>query len=246
MNGYEQKVSDSNIIRNSKWEQQLADKRVLPLDPAAFIAIKRDVHVCDIGAPAAAYAEAFHSTMREPGRQFGLIQVLRPTARVGQPYLLGERFQGRYNLPSALHRRVEKGLGRHTAQPLGHLLHASPIERVLHGVGDAAASDFGIIDRLELTPEPDGPERYAFRYRYLEGSPIAGSSTFIVEPLSAKTCRLTQVFEYQEISLGVAAFFSIYGLKLHNQVVYSQALESAKRIDARILSTDIPDTYLDL
>jgi hypothetical protein len=54
---------------------------------------------------------------------------------------------------------------------------------------------------------------------------------------------LTQIFEYQEQSPTFALFFSSGGLKLHNQVVYSQASQAAELIGAKVLSSDIPEAY---
>lgn len=61
-----------------------------------------------------------------------------------------------------------------------------------------------------------------------------------------KRCLLTHVFEYREQDLNFATFFSAGGLKLHNQVVYSQTGQAAALVGAEIIVTDIPDAYQEL
>jgi hypothetical protein len=212
------------------WERAMASRRVLDVRPDSAISIKRDVHVLDIDAEPAAFADAFHRTMRAPGVRFGTLQVLRPRARTGQPFELGDRFQGRFNLVRLLEARGW------TVRPWSH--------RLLDRIADATASDYGLLDLLELDGAPvEGVPTWRFRYRYLEGSPIAGSSTFTVQP-GPHGCRLTQVFVYQELRPDIATFFSIYGLKIHNQVVYDQTRLSADALGATIVRSDIPDAYV--
>jgi hypothetical protein len=54
------------------------------------------------------------------------------------------------------------------------------------------------------------------------------------------------VFVYQEQSMDFATFFTAGGLKLHNQVVYQQALQSAELLGAEILESDIPSEWAEL
>lgn len=214
------------------WEKALANRRVLDVRPERVISVKRDVHELHIDTDPAAFADAFHTTMRTPGVRFGTLQVLRPRHRAGAPFELGDRFQGRFNLVRLLQGHAPWLAGRPGAQ------------RLLDRIADHTASDYGMLDLLELDGrELDGTPTWRFRYRYLEGSPIAGSSTFIVQPGPAGT-RLTQVFVYQELRPEAAAFFSIFGLKIHNQVVYDQTWQSASRLGASIVRSDIPDAYL--
>lgn len=217
------------------WERALANRRVLHLDPSATITVKRDVHTLDLDAAPEAFAEAFHRTMRDPGSRFGLLQVRRPRDRHGKPYQLGDRFQGRFNLARLL--RGRPGL---TGRLLGRATQANAVLRLLDRTADLTASDYGLLDLLELDgAEVEGVPTWRFRYRYLEGSPIAGSSTFAVQPCPTG-CRLTQIFEYQELRPETAAFFAIAGLKIHNQVVYAQTRQSADALGANIVRTDIP------
>jgi adenine deaminase len=90
-------------------------------------------------------------------------------------------------------------------------------------------------------------------YIYLEGSPIAGSSTFTVSEVTdaavlarhgvQHAARMQQVFEYQERDGSIASFFSRGGLRLHNQVVFSQAEQSAAAAGGRVLESNIPVEY---
>lgn len=206
-----------------KWEERLQERRILQLDSESEISIKRDVHSVDVDADANVLATGFHRTMTDPAKHFGLIHVMRPEAEVGRPFALGQRFQGRYALEDLFHLR-------------------GPFwDSLLRVFENLSTSDYGEIAELELEPGPG--EDCRMTYRYLEGSPIAGSSAFVVHALAPGRSRLTQIFVYQEQSADFVSFFSTQGLKLHNQVVYSQALQSAEAVGAHILSTDIPDSY---
>jgi hypothetical protein len=91
-------------------------------------------------------------------------------------------------------------------------------------------------------------------YRYLKPTPIAGSSTFevsdVVDPgeLSGlgvpKAARVRQIFVYQEQNKAFADFFTTGGLRLHDQVVYSQVMQSAEAAGTCVLRTDIPKEYV--
>ena len=52
-----------------------------------------------------------------------------------------------------------------------------------------------------------GCEIHTLRYCYLEGTAIAGSTTYFVEPRAGHRCLVRQVLEYQEINgLAMAVF----------------------------------------
>jgi hypothetical protein len=209
--------------QGSAWETKLDHRCVLEPKADRRISVKRDVHSIEIDADAGKLADAFHRTMTDPDKHFGLIHVMRKAQNRGKPFSLNERFQGRYALEDALNLK-----GEFWAQ-------------VLRGIEDKFTSDYGIISLLVLNP-PRG-EDYRMQYVYLEGSPIAGSSTFIIHPLGPARSRLTQVFEYQELDPSFVEFFATDGLKLHNQVVYSQGKQAADLIGAHIVDTDIPEAY---
>jgi hypothetical protein len=84
---------------------------------------------------------------------------------------------------------------------------------------------------------------FVLEYRYLEGSPIAGSSRFEVRQLSDGLSELLQIFTYQEQTAAFAAFFANGGLTLHNQVVYSQVKQTAELLGVPFEAPDIPAAY---
>jgi len=206
------------------WESELDKKTVLHLNPKSHVTIKRDVHNVYIRADAAAFANAFQSTLMDSSKRFGFIHIMRKQANIDRPFTKGERFQGRYSVEDAL-KLVD---------------HQHDIVRLFE---DHFTSDYGIISELEVHPPPGGEYRIA--YQYIEGSPIAGSSTWIIQQdqVEKDLCRFTQIFEYQELQISFALFFGTLGLKLHDQVVWSQVKQSADSIGAKVVRTDIPDDY---
>jgi hypothetical protein len=219
------------------WEAELDKKTELTLDATRDITIKRDVHVLVVSADAPKLAAAFHDVMRDAKRHFGLIKVDRKQANLDKPFSLGERFQGRYEIDEAL----KKNLDPWAKKIFGQLVDEPGVKAFLCDLENQATSDYGVIAKLDLSPK-EGQD-FVLSYHYLSGSPIAGSSTFIVHQIAPGTSSLTQVFEYQELSPTFAVFFSSGGLKLHNQVVYSQVTQAAEIIGAKIVSSDIPDAY---
>lgn len=234
------------------WEKAVDAMVVLPLDAKAKITIKRDVHNIVISAEAGEVANAFQEVMRDRSLHFGFIEVRRKRANWDKPFQLGERFQGHYSIPLAAEelpkfwRNLFKDLYEHEA-----------IQTITCEIENGLTSDYGEITLLDLDPAPGQP--YRMQYKYLgvkdpqSGSPISGSSMFLVTPIVdvheldalgvSKACTLTQIFEYQEQTDFMAYFFSAGGLTLHNQVVFSQASQAAKKIGAKILSSDIPKEY---
>lgn len=211
-------------------EPAVYDKRVLPLDPEAPIAIKRGIHVIDVGATAAAMMPAFAATLEDPGRMFGLIQLLRTADKRGRPYSVGERFQGRYVIKDALRESIPD------------LQTDALSSRIFQAIENRMLSDYGVITEIELHPSPGRP--YRLRYEYLEGTPIAGSLIIECQDRSAGSCRFTQITEYQEAGLGVLVAYGTAVIKMHNRVFYEMVKQSADRIGAPILATDIPAPYL--
>lgn len=223
----------SSTAQWERWERRLDDRGVLAVDPRSPVAIKRDVHELEVDAPAQDFVEAFHAAMIDPARRFGLVRVVRKRARVGAPFRVGERFQGRFCVSAAAPARVARWLEHPVA------------EAALWTIESELASDFGEITELRLSLDPhDVRPQYRLRYRYLEGSYIAGSSTFIVEPAGERRARVTQVFEYQEIASRYVLWMGTSVVKMHNQVVYSQVAQAASIAGARVVRSDIPQEYL--
>lgn len=201
-----------------EWGAAMAKRTLLTLNPEFQITIKRDVHFFDVSVSAEDFSKAFHAVMIDPNRRFGLIRVDRDPSRRGLPFASHERFQGRYVLPSN--------------DADGWLV--CKIE-------NDVTSDYGEIEVLKLDENPQ--HYYKMSYRYLSGSPMAGSSTFEVQGLTDKTCRVTQTFVYQENDPIAANSFTLGVLKLHDQVVYSQISQSAAKAGGAVTETDLLGSY---
>ena len=228
---------NSSATARSQWEAALDGKKELVLDAKRDITIKRDVHSVVVSADADKLAQAFHEVMRDSKRRFGLIRVDRKEANIGKPFSIGERFQGRYELDAAIRQNLEPW----EKKIFGELASDPGVRSFLCDIENQNTSDYGIIADLNLTPKQG--EDFVLSYHYLEGSPIAGSSTFVITQVAPGQAKLTQIFEYQELTSAFALFFSSGGLKLHNQVVYNQASQAAEILGAKVVSTDIPEPY---
>jgi hypothetical protein len=222
-----------------EWAKRLQSRRELPIDASRPISVKRDVHVLRVHADADQVASAFHQVMRDPQRRFGLIQVDRPEREAGQPFQLGSRFQGRYRLEDS-------------SKLLKELAKYEPAREALCAIENQNTSDYGLIAVLELPPAQrtaDAPPHpapgtlFVLEYRYLDGSPIAGSSRFEVRQVSEQLSEISQIFTYQEQTAAFAAFFANGGLTLHNQVVYSQVKQTAALLGVAFEAPDIPKAY---
>ncbi len=207
--------------------------RPLSLDPHAAIAIKRDVHEFVVATDARSLADAFAAVVTAPTSRFGLIRVKRPAARLGQPFRVGERFQGCFSLEAA-----GRALG--ARQELFGLGFVASLVSLLE---DQMLSNYAVVESIE-SPAGDGVHR--LRYRYLEGTPIAGSSSFEIEDLPDGRCLFRQIFEYQEVGGLALHTFQSFGLKMHDQVVCEQVRQAAARIGAEVLSGTIPVPYAEL
>jgi hypothetical protein len=231
----------------ARWSAELRRREPLALDYRSEITVKRDVRDVLVDVEASRFAAAFAQVMTDPARRFGLIRVDRLPDNAGKPFELGEKFQGRYGVEGAI---AEQLRGKAKAW-FGDFAASDPVQDWLCAVENQHTSNFGQIRRLELSPTPG--RDYVLEYVYLDGSPIAGSSTFTVTEVTdpellarhgvQQAARLQQVFEYQERDGGFANFFSRGGLRLHNQVVYSQAEQSAAAAGGRVLESNIPVEY---
>jgi hypothetical protein len=190
---------------------KLEKRTPLELDAKRACAIKRNLHELVIGADADRFAAAFEEVMREPGARFGPIEVKRLFGREGEPFSPGERFTGCLRLG-------ELGWPR-----LGRTRFGAWLE-------DAFLSDYAEI--VERTPN-------RVVYRYLSGCPMAGSSTFTVDPLGPNRCRFRALFEYQELGGIAITVLHRFGLRMHDRVTQIQAERAAARIGATIVSSTI-------
>lgn len=211
-----------------------AARPILPLDPNSGIAIKREVHEIVVNAPARALVDSLCRVLLAPERRFGLVRVIFPAGLTGAGLRPGVRFQGRYELELAARELF-------CAPTLAHLCALGPVRTALHWAEGLFMSNYAEITELEL----DAPVA-RLKYVYLQGTPIAGSTTYQVEPLAANLCRFTQVFEYQEINRLAHATFGTFGLRQHNRVYYLQVHHAARRLGAEIVSTTLPAAYCSL
>jgi hypothetical protein len=226
--------------RGESWEEHLDRRQVLPLDPASPIAIKRDLHTFDVDVPAAKMAWAFHAAMIDTNRRFGLVQVFRKRKNLGRPFTVGERFQGCFRIRHAVKDSIDANpLVARAVKPIQASIARlyRRIEEPIHQIEDGVTSDFGEIVELELGAT------CRLKYAYLEGSIIAGSSTFIVEHAGSATSRVTQIFEYQEIRQPYVLWLGTSVLKMHLGVVFSQIEQAAELAGGRIIGTTVPSPY---
>lgn len=229
------------------WATELRARQPLALDYRSDISVKRDMRDVIVDVEAARLAPAFQQVMSDPERRYGLIRVDRLPENLGKPFALGEHFQGRYEVDRAIARELQG----HLRQWFGDFADSEPVQAWVCQIENGLTSDYGVISELDLSPAPG--RDYVLQYRYLEGSPIAGSSTFTVADITdpavlaqhgiSKGSRLRQLFEYQEQSSSFATFFTKGGLRLHNQVVYSQAEQAAAAAGGKVVASDIPVEY---
>lgn len=211
-----------------------AARPILPLDPRSGITIKREVHEIVVNAPARALVDSLCRVLLAPEPRFGLIRVLFPAGLTGADLRPGVRFQGRYELGLAARELTRAPL-------LARLCASPPVQTALRHAEDLFMSNYAEITELEL----DAPIA-RLKYVYLQGTPIAGSTTYLIEPLAPALCRFTQVFEYQEINRLAHATFGTFGLRQHNRVYYLQVHHAARRLGAEIVSTTLPAAYCEL
>jgi hypothetical protein len=209
--------------------RRLERRAPLPVDPGRAIAVKRDVHEFVVETDAATFARAFREVVTDPGSTFGLIRVKRPAERMGRDFAVGERFQGCFSLERAARARLPAA-----AHGLAERLCAS---RLARWVEDTFLSNYAEVVAIE-----EG-ETFRLEYRYLDGTPIAGSSTFTIEPDGPGRCVVRQIFEYQEVGGVALGTFQRFGLKYHDQVVQMEIDDAAARAGARVVSSTIPSAY---
>lgn len=231
----------------TSWASELGQRQPLAIDYRSDITVKRDVRDMIVDVEAARLAPAFHQVMTDATRRFGLIRVDRLPENVGKPFTLGEKFQGRYEVDRA----ILEQLRGHVRDWFGDFSDSDPVRSWLCQIENGHTSDYGVISALQQSPAPG--KEYTLSYRYLSGSPIAGSSTFTVADITdaellgqhgiAQGSLLRQVFEYQEQTSSFAAFFTRGGLRLHNQVVHNQVEQAAAAAGGKIVASDIPVEY---
>ena len=210
--------------------RRLGTRAPQPVDPARPIAVKRDVHELVVDTDAAAFARAFRQAVTDPTSTFGLIRVKRPVERMGRDFEVGERFQGCFSLELAAG-RLSPWLARILALP--------GARQVVGWIEDGMLSNYAEVVSIEERPG----DVHVLEYRYLEGTPIAGSSVFVIEPAGPGRCRVRQIFEYQEVNALALGTFQSLGLKWHDGVVKMEIEQAAARAGARVIEDTIPEAY---
>jgi hypothetical protein len=210
--------------------RRLTARAPQPVDPTKPIAVKRDVHEFVVDVDAATFAAAFRRVVTDPESTFGLIRVKRPVERMGQDFAVGERFQGCFSLELAASRKLP-WLARLMARP--------GAQKVVTWIEDQMLSNYAEVVSIEERPG----DVHVLVYRYLEGTPIAGSSEFVIEPAGAGRCRVRQIFEYQEVNAFALGTFQSIGLKWHDGVVKMEIEKAAARAGARVIEDTIPEMY---
>lgn len=194
----------------------LAKRAVLPLNPTASIAIKRNVHEFWVEAPADAFADAFRTVLEQPGARFGPLAIRRLKDNVGRPFSMGERFQAGFVLDALLAGRGPSWLQRLAAS------------EPMTWVEELALSDFAEV--CLVTPRRVG-------YRYLQGSPIAGHSTFEVTPNGPEACHFAATFVFQEVAGWAVEVMHRFAASQHDAVTVEQVARAARALGASARTT---------
>src|SRR5262249_3671522 len=190
------------------------------VDPQKPIAVKRDVHELVVDVEAARFAAAFRDVVTDPESTFGLIRVKRPAERMGRDFAVGERFQGCFSLELAAGRRLPW---------LARLLAKRGPQKLVTWIEDQMLSNYAEVVSIEARPG----DVHVLVYRYLEGTPIAGSSEFVIEPAGPGRCRVRQIFEYQEGNAFALGTVQSIRLKWHAGVVKMDIEKAASRPGGR-------------
>ncbi len=215
---------DASVGAMAPREERAIDaRRPNPMRHGSWLPAKREVQRFVVGADASSFSAAFEAVLTEPGRHFGVVRVRRPRAAVGRPFAVGTRFQGGFSLAAVA--RAKLGTSR-----VDGWLEAPAVVALLDRVEAAAFSNFAELTEIERSPAPGAPHRFA--YRYLEGTPIAGRSVYLVEDLASGGARVTHEFEYQEINGAAAVTFQLLGLREHMLAVESQVAAATERLGA--------------
>lgn len=199
-------------------ERAIASRRPNPMRRASWLPAKREVQRFVVDTDAARFAAAFEAALTEPGRHFGVVRVRRSVEAVGRPFAVGERFQGGFSLAALLRGRLG-ALGVGSPRALAWI-DAPATTALFDRVEAATLSNFAELTEIERQPAPGQPHRFV--YRYLDGTPIAGRSVYLVRDLAEGGARVTHEFEYQEVDGAAAVTFQLLGLRQHLLAVEAQ------------------------
>ncbi len=192
-------------------------REVLPIDPSRVVHVDR--RRFDVNAGAAKFVDAFEKALLQPGALVAhKFEVLREKDRVGEDFIVGERFQGRF----AIDKQLVEDASPHPAW-WTKILRAARVDKILELFENASMSNYGEVRELSL------PHR--IQYVYLTGTPFAGNSLFTVEEIDDTHCRYTEQITFQPTNERNALAMELIGLKLHNQVVFGQVEAACDLLD---------------
>jgi hypothetical protein len=237
------------------WARRLARRTPLALDASRPFAVKRCVHELMVDVSASAFAHSMAEAVADPGAVFGVIRLRRLAERVGRPFEEGERFHGALSLARLTDAAISGTPLRFARGALARLLGsrlATPMVRLLEAV---LLSDYALVEELSLegAGAPAARERRdgspaapgaRLRYRYLSGTPIAGSSTIEVAPIGPSSARVTVVFEFQELEALALGVLHGFALPRHDQAVHAIVAAAAARAGGCVTESTIPAAYL--
>lgn len=206
----------------------LASRKALRVRDGGAVPAKRDVLRVVVDADAPRVARALEAVLSEPGRMFGLVGVRRAAANEARPFAVGERFQGSFRLAALATRGAER-LGVRSPR-LDAALSSAWVTSLLDRVEAAAFSDFAELVEVTRDPAPGAPFRFV--YRYLEGTPIAGRSVYMVSARDDGAALVTHEFDYQELNAMAAVTFQLVGLREHGRAVEAQVRAAAEQLGA--------------
>jgi hypothetical protein len=202
---------------------------------AAPTTIQVDTRRFDVSASAADVARAFQDVLEQPGRLIARrFEVLRERGREGQPFVLGERFQGRFALDAQLLEDT-----RPHPSLWARLLRALGVRDALRALENEGLSNYGQITQLDLEPTPGQP--FSIAYAYLTGTPFAGHSRFTVTPTGPGRCHYVEQLTFQPLDVVKQAIMATIGLRLHNHVVFGQVEAAADWLDVDFEPLDLHD-----
>ncbi len=222
------------VIGNVDFFDAKVPREVLPVDEEGRQPVHVDRRRFVVEAPAAKFVEAFQEVMLQPGLLLaGRFEVIRREDLVGQPFSLGEHFQGRF----AIDEQLLQDTLPHPAW-WTRVLEKIGVNKLLQALEDTNLSNFGEVTELDLSPAAGEP--YSIRYAYLTGTPFAGKSHFTVEALDARRCEYTEEITFQPLDEMKALAMKVLGLRLHNEVVFGQVEAAADRLGVHYEALD-PD-----
>jgi hypothetical protein len=222
---------------------RLARRASSEIDPRRACAVKRLVHEIDADVEAGALARAIVEATADPAATFGALRLRRAPGRVGLPFEEGERFHGAFDLAALLDAALARGPLAFARGAAARLLASRPLAALARALEDALLSDYAEVVEVALSPDPSTGAPRRVRYRYLEGTPIAGASTLAVRPRPEGGARVEVLFEFQETAAFALGALHRFALARHDQAVHAIVVDAARRAGGRVVASTIPEEY---